>query len=139
MHVIFQKKRQKNVKKEQNIWKFGQKCTRFENTLKKGRWLRATIARNNLLEKALLPSGLFSIQQMIVTLLEDKISVYMLIIMYMLNGQRIMKRFLCSLILFQSLVEAKLLYKKDFDFSFNLIYPSLFCWFLQLLLAMIRI
>ena len=58
--------------------------------MKKGRWLRATIARNNLLEKALLPSGLFSIQQMIVILLEDKISVYMLIIMYMLNGQRIM-------------------------------------------------
>ena len=37
MHAIFQKKRQKTVKKGQNIWKFGQKCTNFENVLKKGK------------------------------------------------------------------------------------------------------
>ena len=44
---------QKNVKKGQSIWNVGQKCTKFENTLKKGRWLRTIIARNKLLEKAL--------------------------------------------------------------------------------------
>ena len=33
MHVIFQKKRQINVKKGQNIWKFGQKFARLENIL----------------------------------------------------------------------------------------------------------
>ena len=37
MHAIFQKKGGGNVKKGQNIWKSGQKCTRFENILKKGR------------------------------------------------------------------------------------------------------
>ena len=37
----------------QNIWKFGQKCTKFENILKKGTWLRAIIAHIKLLEKAL--------------------------------------------------------------------------------------
>ena len=26
-------------KKGQNIWKFGQKYTKFENILKKGRWI----------------------------------------------------------------------------------------------------
>ena len=57
--------------------------------LKKDRWLRAIIACNKLLEKALLPSGLLSIQQMLVTLLSDKISMYMLIIVYMLNGHPI--------------------------------------------------
>ena len=31
MHVIFQKK----GKKGQNIWKFGQKCIKFDNILKK--------------------------------------------------------------------------------------------------------
>ena len=39
MRAIFQKKdkkEQKNVKKGQNIWKFGQQCTKFENILKKG-------------------------------------------------------------------------------------------------------
>ena len=40
----------KRAKKAQNIWKFGQKCTKFENILKRGRWLRAIIARNKLLE-----------------------------------------------------------------------------------------
>ena len=38
-----QKKGQKIVKKgkkEQNIWKFGQKCTKFDNILKKGRGLQ---------------------------------------------------------------------------------------------------
>ena len=37
----------------QKIWKFGQKCTEFENILKKDSWLRAIIARNKLLEKVL--------------------------------------------------------------------------------------
>ena len=41
MHAIFQKKgkkgAKKNVKKGQNILKFGQKCTKFENILKKSR------------------------------------------------------------------------------------------------------
>ena len=60
MYVIFREKRQKNVKKGQNFSKFGQKNTRFENILKKGRQLRRTIERNKLLEKALLPSELFS-------------------------------------------------------------------------------
>ena len=35
-HVIFQKKGGGNVKKGQNIWKFRQKCTTFENILEKG-------------------------------------------------------------------------------------------------------
>ena len=48
MRVIFQKK----GKKWQNIWKFGLKCTKFKNILKKNRWLRAIIAQNKLLEKA---------------------------------------------------------------------------------------
>ena len=50
MRTIFQKK----GKKGQNIWKYGQKCTKFENTLKKSRRLRTIIARNKLLEKALV-------------------------------------------------------------------------------------
>ena len=37
MYVIFREKRQKIVKEGQNIPKFGQKNTRFENILKKGR------------------------------------------------------------------------------------------------------
>ena len=52
--AIFQKKskqkRQKNVKIGQNIRKFGQKCTKFEQVLKEIRWLLAIIARNKLLE-----------------------------------------------------------------------------------------
>ena len=39
----------KKDKKEQNIWKYEQKLTKFENILKKDRWLRAI---NKLLEKA---------------------------------------------------------------------------------------
>ena len=39
----------KKDKKEQNIWKYEQKWTKFENILKKDRWLRAI---NKLLEKA---------------------------------------------------------------------------------------
>ena len=35
------------------MWKFGQKYTKFENLLKKGRWLHAIIAHNKLLEKVL--------------------------------------------------------------------------------------
>ena len=53
MHVIFQKKDKKILKKGkkgQNIWKFGQKCTKFENILKKGTWLCAIIALNKVLE-----------------------------------------------------------------------------------------
>ena len=41
----------KKGEKGQNIWKFGQKSTKFENILKKGRWLHAIIACNQLLEK----------------------------------------------------------------------------------------
>ena len=37
MRAIFQKKGKENGKKEQNIWKFGQKCTKFENFLKNTR------------------------------------------------------------------------------------------------------
>ena len=47
------KKGQKNVikwgEKGQNIWKFGQKCTEFENILEKGRQLHEIIACNELL------------------------------------------------------------------------------------------
>ena len=46
----FSEKGQGNVEKEQNIWKFGQKCTKFENILKKGSWLCAINACNTLLE-----------------------------------------------------------------------------------------
>ena len=49
----FPEKEQINVKKGQNIWKFGQKCLKFENFLKKWRWLHAIIAHNKLLEKVL--------------------------------------------------------------------------------------
>ena len=37
--------------KRQSILKFGQKCTKFENILKKCRWLHAIITCNELLEK----------------------------------------------------------------------------------------
>ena len=67
MRAIFQKKckkkkkkkkkKQKNFKKEKKgakmFQKFGQKCTKFENSLKKGRQLRTIIARYKLLEWAL--------------------------------------------------------------------------------------
>ena len=46
-------KKGKKYKKEQNVWKFGQKCKKFENVLKKSSWLHAIIAHNKLLEKAL--------------------------------------------------------------------------------------
>ena len=36
--------------KGQNIWKFGQKCAKFENILKKVRWLQVIIAHNGLVE-----------------------------------------------------------------------------------------
>ena len=39
MHAVFRKRAKKNVKKGENIWNFGQKCTEIENILKKGRWL----------------------------------------------------------------------------------------------------
>ena len=47
------KKNVEKGQKGQNMWKFGQKCPKFENILKKGKWLRAIIARNKLLEKDL--------------------------------------------------------------------------------------
>ena len=40
-------------KKVQNIWKFGQKCTKFENILKKASLICATIACMKMLEYAL--------------------------------------------------------------------------------------
>ena len=46
---IFQKKGQKK-KKRGNIGRFGQKCTKFENILKKGKGLCAIIACNKLLQ-----------------------------------------------------------------------------------------
>ena len=49
MRAIFHEK----GKKGQNIWKFGQKCTRFENILKKGSLMRATIACMKQLEYTL--------------------------------------------------------------------------------------
>ena len=54
MRATFQKKGKKKDKKGQNIRKFGQKCTKLLNTLKKGRSLNAIIPRSKLLEKALL-------------------------------------------------------------------------------------
>ena len=42
----------KKGKKRQNIWKYGQKCTKFENILKKGRWLHVIIASYKVLEKS---------------------------------------------------------------------------------------
>ena len=51
---LFRKRAKKKDKKGQNIRKFGQKCTKLLNTLKKGRSLNATIPRSKLLEKALL-------------------------------------------------------------------------------------
>ena len=43
----------KGKKKQQNIWNFGQRCTKFENILKKGRLLCVINAYKKLLEKAL--------------------------------------------------------------------------------------
>ena len=43
----------KKGKKGQKNYKYGQKCTKFGNILKKGRWLYAIIAFNKLVEKAL--------------------------------------------------------------------------------------
>ena len=53
----FSEKGQKKVKKEQNIWKFGQKRTKFENILKKGNLMHATIACMKQLE---YPLGYFN-------------------------------------------------------------------------------
>ena len=41
------------LKIRQNIWKFGQKCTKFENILKKGKGLHVITTHNKLLDKAL--------------------------------------------------------------------------------------
>ena len=54
LHAIFQKKRQIKGKKGQNIWKFGQKCAKFKNILKKGSLMGATIACMKQLEYALV-------------------------------------------------------------------------------------
>ena len=50
IRAIFQKK----DKKGQNIWKFGQKCTKFENILKKDSLVRVIIVRMKQLEYALV-------------------------------------------------------------------------------------
>ena len=50
---IFQKKCKKNGQKGQNIWKFVQKYTEFENILKKGSLIYTTIAGLKQLEYAL--------------------------------------------------------------------------------------
>ena len=55
MRAIIQKK----GKKGQNIWKFGQKCIKFENILKKGSLVQATIPCMKQLEYVLVsPSPL---------------------------------------------------------------------------------
>ena len=50
MCAIFQKKGKKMLKKEQNIWKFGQERWKFENILKMNMWMPAIIPCNKLLE-----------------------------------------------------------------------------------------
>ena len=49
----FFRKGAKKGKKGQNIWKFGQKCTKFENIFKKGSLMRAIILCIKQLEYAL--------------------------------------------------------------------------------------
>ena len=53
MRATFQKKVQKKTKNGQNNWKFGQKCTKFENILTKGSLMCATAACMEQLEYAL--------------------------------------------------------------------------------------
>ena len=43
----------KKAKKGKIIWKFGQKCTKFENISRTGMWLCAIIANNRLLKQDL--------------------------------------------------------------------------------------
>ena len=50
MRAIFQKR----GKKGQNIWKYGQKCAKFENILQKGSLMRAIIAYIEQFEYALI-------------------------------------------------------------------------------------
>ena len=50
----FSEKEQSKSKRRQNIWKFGQKCTKFEKISKKSSLMRAAIARLKQLEYALL-------------------------------------------------------------------------------------
>ena len=50
MHVIYSEKGQKG----QTVWKFGQKCTKFENILKKDSLVRVIIVRMKQLEYALV-------------------------------------------------------------------------------------
>ena len=52
----------KESKKEQSIWKFWQKCKKFENILKKGRWLYVIIAFNILLEKVLQSDVIYDLE-----------------------------------------------------------------------------
>ena len=55
MHAIFQRKGKRGQKKcEKIIWKLQQKFTKFEIVLKKGRWLCAVTACNELLERPLI-------------------------------------------------------------------------------------
>ena len=53
MHVIFQKM----GKTEQNISKFGQKCTKFKNILNNGSFMHATITHLKQLKYALVELG----------------------------------------------------------------------------------
>ena len=46
-------KKKKKKKKMQSIWNFVQKCTKYENIMKKSRWLCVILVHNKLLEKAL--------------------------------------------------------------------------------------
>ena len=50
----FSEKGLKKDKKGKNVGKFGQKCTKFENVLKKGSLMRAPIALMKKLEYALV-------------------------------------------------------------------------------------
>ena len=52
-NTIFQKRAKKKGKKGQHIWKFAQKCTKFENISKKDSLMRTNIAWMKQLEYAL--------------------------------------------------------------------------------------
>ena len=51
---IFRKRAHKKGKKGQNIWKFWEKCTKFEYILKKGSLMRAALACMKQLEYAMI-------------------------------------------------------------------------------------
>ena len=63
MCAIFQKKGKKMLEKSrkgQNVWKFGQKCTKF-GILKKVRWLHAIFTCNKQLEKVMVAQKVVAI------------------------------------------------------------------------------